>query len=65
LKGEIKMDWIINNKNRKQLEKLQEKRSMLIIDVTINDKYRNTYQERLNRINKEIEKVYYDGKVRY
>lgn len=57
------MDWLTGNKNRKQLENLQEKRSMLIIDVTINGKYKNIYQGVLQKINKEIEKLYNEGRV--
>jgi len=57
------MDWLINNKNCKELEKLQEKRAMLIIDVTINNKYRYTYREKLIKINSEIERLYNQGIV--
>jgi hypothetical protein len=55
------VDWLTDNKNRRELEKLQEKRATLIIDVTINNKYRNTYKGKLNRINQEIETLYNAG----
>jgi hypothetical protein len=55
------VDWLAGNKNRNSIIKLQEKRSNLIVDVTLNGRYRNTYQRKLNRLNREIEKLFEEG----
>jgi hypothetical protein len=55
------MDWLAGNKNRKSIIEMQEKRSNLIIDVTLNGRHRNTYKRKLNRLNREIERLYYAG----
>ena len=55
------MDWLAENKNRKSIIKLQEKRSNLIVDVTLNGRHRNTYKRKLKRLNSEIEKLFEEG----
>jgi hypothetical protein len=55
------MDWLTGNKNRNSIIEMQEKRSNLITDVTLNGRHRNTYKRKLKRLNREIERLYYGG----
>jgi hypothetical protein len=51
-------DWILVNPNRQAIEKVIEKRSNLIIDITQNGKYYPDYQRKLTRYSKQIERLY-------
>jgi len=55
------MDWLTGNKNRNSILEMQLKRSNLIVDVTLNGRHRNTYKRKLNRLNREIERLYHAG----